>query len=168
MGSVDPGQLGRWYDRHGPVLLLYARSWVGPDAAADVVHEAFLSLLKVRSAPDRPRPWLLRTVRNACISRLRKRRTRRDHVERIGRTRAEWFQADAGELIDAATAAEALDAIDADQREVILLRIWGQLGLERIAEITGTSVSTAWRRYRDGLTELRTRLESPCPSDTTT
>ncbi len=168
MASVDPGQLGRWYDRHGPVLLLYARSWVGVDAAGDVVQEAFLSLLKARSVPDEPRPWLLRTVRNACISRLRKRRTRRDHVERIGRARAEWFQDDAGKLIDAATAAEALDTLDADRREVILLRIWGQLGLDRIAEITGTSVSTAWRRYRAGLSELRRRLESPCPNDTTT
>jgi RNA polymerase sigma-70 factor (ECF subfamily) len=41
-----------------------------------------------------------------------------------------------------------------DQREVIILRVWGQLTFEEVASIVGVSPNTAASRYRYGLAKL--------------
>jgi RNA polymerase sigma-70 factor (ECF subfamily) len=51
-------------------------------------------------------------------------------------------------------------------REVIVARIWGSLTYAEIAELVGTSLSTAQRRYEQGIRELQTRLENPCETKT--
>ena len=40
-------------------------------------------------------------------------------------------------------------------REVLTLRIWGELTFEQIAEVTGAPPNTVASRYRYGLAELR-------------
>ena len=166
MTATAAEQLGQWYDRHSPAVLLYARSWVGDDAAADVLHDAFLKLAEQRRPPENVRAWLLTTTRNACITRLRKRKRHRRHHEAIGQLQAEWFEPRSDDLIDGRTARNALAVLDDDLREVILLRIWGQLTLQEIAAVTGTSASTVWQRYQRGIEQMRKRLVTPCKSTT--
>ena len=50
-------------------------------------------------------------------------------------------------------------------REVLVARIWGGLTFEQIAEVLQTSTSTAFRRYEEAISYLRTRLGIPCPND---
>jgi DNA-directed RNA polymerase specialized sigma24 family protein len=47
-----------------------------------------------------------------------------------------------------------------EQREVVVLRIWSGLTLAEVADVTGTSVSPAFVRYRAGLSEIRRIMES--------
>jgi DNA-directed RNA polymerase specialized sigma24 family protein len=65
------------------------------------------------------------------------------------------------------TAEQALRELPAEFREVVVLRIWGELGLAQIAEITQTSVSTVHKRYNDAIDRLRNLLEKPCPTNLT-
>ena len=47
-------------------------------------------------------------------------------------------------------------------REVIVARIWGGLTFEQIARLVGCSLTSAYRRYHDGLAEMKERVEGPC------
>ena len=57
--------------------------------------------------------------------------------------------------------------ITPEQREVVVLRIWSGLTLAEVADVTGTSVSTAFARYRAGLAEIRRIMESSVCKTTT-
>ena len=65
--------------------------------------------------------------------------------------------ASADEALDAQALARDLEMLPGEVREAIVLRLWGGLSFEQIAELTGTSTSTAHRRYISGLSALRER-----------
>lgn len=162
MGAIELGRLGRWYQTHGPRLVLYARQWLGADGAQDVVQDAFVRLMAQRRRPDNISAWLFRCVRNLAISRLRARTYRRRREAQVARDRPAWFDARPEDLVDAQTAAAMVAHLPLDQREVIILRIWGELTFREIAEIVGSTVTTAFRRYGRGLNQIRQALEKPC------
>jgi RNA polymerase sigma factor (sigma-70 family) len=162
MPRPDPSKLASWYAAHAAPLVLYARQWGGPAAAEDAVQEAFIQLLSQSREPDNVRAWLFKTVRNAALSQLRSSQ-RRDRRERaVTAARPEWFTPRPDDLIDAAAAQDALAALDADQREVVVLRIWGQASFAEIAEVTGSPLSSVYDRYKSGLASLKQRMESSC------
>lgn len=157
MGNVGPEQLGRLLDEHGAALVLYARQWCS--APEDVVQEAFIQLARQAAAPEKLLPWLYRVVRNGAISAARGARRRR-HYEAAAAHRADaWFEQAEGDRLDAALAAHSLESLPAEQREVIVARLWGGLSFQEIGELIGTSSSSAHRWYEAGLTTLRERLE---------
>ena len=52
----------------------------------------------------------------------------------------------------------ALAGIPGDQREVAVLKVYGQLTFREIGETLGISINTAQSRYRYALAALRKRL----------
>jgi RNA polymerase sigma-70 factor (ECF subfamily) len=77
---------------------------------------------------------------------------------------AAWFiPSEAGQL-DEEVASAALANLPLEQREIIVAHLWGDLTFEQIASLVGCSSSTAHRRYLEGLSALRAKLEKPCPS----
>jgi RNA polymerase sigma-70 factor, ECF subfamily len=59
----------------------------------------------------------------------------------------------------------ALAALPADQREVLVLHVWGELTFSEVGKLLGVSSNTVASRYRYGLTKLRELLlakESSC------
>ena len=55
-------------------------------------------------------------------------------------------------------ASSALAQLPEAQREVIVLRLYGQLRFRAIAQATGVSVNTVQGRYRYGIDRLRSKL----------
>jgi RNA polymerase sigma factor (sigma-70 family) len=162
---MDAELLGRLVDEHAAALVLYARQWCA--APEDIVQEAFLKLVAQRAPPEHMVPWLYRVVRNAAISAARAAQRRRHH-ESVAATRTPaWFQPAEGTGLDAEAATTALQALPLEQREIIVAHLWGGLTFEQIAELTGTSSSTAHRWYTAGLAALRERLNFPCLDQTT-
>jgi len=160
MDRVGPELLARLLTEYGPPLVLYARQWC--DAPEDVVQEAFLELMRQAKAPQRPAAWLYRVVRNRALdeSRAAQRRQRRESATAY---RGEpWFLPALDQPLDAAEATRSLEQLPIEQRETIVARLWGGLCFEEIAELTGTSTSSAHRRYQAGLAALRERRENPC------
>jgi RNA polymerase sigma factor (sigma-70 family) len=49
----------------------------------------------------------------------------------------------------------ALRRLPDEQREIVVLRVWGQLTFEEAAAIIGVSPNTAASRYRYGLAKLK-------------
>ena len=74
-----------------------------------------------------------------------------------------WFDDDAIDGLDQASAVAALASLPAEQREVIVARLWGGMSLQKVAAIVGCSVSSAHRRLEAGIAALRERLGVTCP-----
>jgi RNA polymerase sigma-70 factor (ECF subfamily) len=141
------------YRQHGPALLAYGISLLGDRAAAeDVLHQVFLEVLGTASRPDEPRPYLFRAVRNRALN--SRRRTERlaplDHHEWLVKTEATMHAAIAIE--------KAMRDLSAEQREVVVMKVWGEMTLEEMAIVLEIPVNTVASRYRYALVRLRENL----------
>lgn len=139
---------------HGPACRLYARTLV-PDAE-DAQQEAFLRLARRLTAgepmPEHLRAWLMKTVRSAALD--ARRRARRRHLREASAFAATpMFQR--SEALDAESAERALLRLPLREREAVVLRIWGELGFEAIAQMTAVATSTAHADFNAGIEHLR-------------
>jgi RNA polymerase sigma factor (sigma-70 family) len=175
---IDSAKFSAWFAAHAAAMTLYARQWVrDASAAEDVVHDAFVAVFAQAShqswrEPQSVRAWLFAVVRNRAVSEARtasRRRKRESSVSGVARDAISPFDSRLDDLIDARAAQAALDELPLEQRELIVLRIWGGLGFAEIAELTGLRPSTAFDRYRQALAVLRARLErTRCDTSNTT
>jgi len=150
--------LAELVDRHGAALKLYARQWCR--SADDVVQQALIDLAGCRELPANPVAWLFAAVRRRAISSARSDKRRRHREEAAA---AEWFKRlrDQDEAVQ--LAADTLAELPVADREIIIARFWGRLTFEEIAALTGTSSSSAQRRFEEIISRLRERTDSPCP-----
>jgi RNA polymerase sigma factor (sigma-70 family) len=137
-------------------MKLFARQWLDEAQAEDVVQEALVALLSLKQAPNDALGWMYATVRNAAIDLARAGSRRRKREERVART--EWFVAQSESPLDVVTAQQALEGLPRELREIVVLRIWGELGYEQIARIAQVSVGTAHQRFAEAMRELRIQL----------
>jgi RNA polymerase sigma-70 factor (ECF subfamily) len=70
----------------------------------------------------------------------------------------DWFVTDFAEEDTRRFLMNALAALPDPQREVLLLRVWGDLSFPAIANMTKVTVATATSRYRYALSRLRGSL----------
>lgn len=146
------------YEQHAAALLLYARQWLPrPSDAEDAVHDAFVRLIRSpRQFDERPVPVLYQAVKWSCLDRVRK-ETRRDQREDQTRETEEpvtLFETQLEERERREALEQALKSLPEEQREVVTLKIWGELGFREIAEILGISINTVASRYRYALRKL--------------
>jgi RNA polymerase sigma-70 factor (ECF subfamily) len=151
---------------HAAALVLYARQWLDRAAAEDAVQEAFVRLIGLPGAPDNVQAWLFKAVRNVAIDQARAGARRGARELSIARGRADWFDPRPADLIDARAAQDALHTLPIGQREVVVMRLWGQMTLAQISAVTGDSVSTVFTRYRAALDAVRKIMESTCSNKT--
>jgi RNA polymerase sigma factor (sigma-70 family) len=163
-GPIDAELLGRLLDEHGAALALYASQWT--EAADDCVQEALVELARQPQLPNHPAAWLYRVVKNRALNMARGARRRR---ERESQAMAERFvvaqQRAATDRSDSLAAIEALEQMETEDRELVVMRIWGGLKYEEIAEALTISTSSAHRQYERALIKLRQILESPCSTN---
>lgn len=145
-------------------LALYARQWTDGAGADDAVQEALVALLSQPQQPRNPKAWMYRAVRNAAIDAARSTGRRRRREQSIAQSRDEWFLPQTDASLDAQVAEKSLRRLSPEQREVVVLRIWGDLSFAEIAEIMHLGVSTVHDRFKAALGELRSALEQPCPT----
>lgn len=165
MCGIGPESFAELIRSRGPALVLYAQQWCR--APEDVVQEAFLQLYQQPRAPVDVIAWLYRTVRNGAMNAARTdvRRGRRESA--ASQDRPAWFEPAVDQRIDAQAAVDALQQLPIELRETIVARLWGGLSFDEVADLTGTSASTAYRRYVEALENLRERLRLPCSTKTT-
>lgn len=163
---MDSEQLARWFDAYSKGLMLYARHWLSDDLAQDAVQNAFARLMGQWQAPRDVQAWLFRTVRNDAITRLRRQQRQSRHGRLILAHRQMWFESRADDLIDARTAQDILMTLPPAQREIVVLRIWGQLSLKQIGRIVGSPLTTVHSRYKAALAAIKERMQQSCRTKT--
>ena len=144
------------YAELGPALLAYARSILREmPPAEDVVQQVFLKLLSnpTLALPADARPYLFRAVRNTSLN-VHRLKTR----DAAYRESLQFLTAPNGLSHLVPELEAALDDLPDEQRQVIILRIWGELTLDATAEVLGIPANTAASRYRYALAKLRQRL----------
>ena len=156
---VDSTLIVGWFRAHAAALVLYARQWLSSGEAEDVVHDVFVRLIALERAPDDPRAWLFRAVRNEAISKSRSFWRRKRRESSVSSERRDWFEHRVEDLIDANAAEAALAKLSTEHREVVVLRIWAELSFQEIADLTGISVSTVFERYKAALAQMKSQLQ---------
>lgn len=159
MSAIDAEQVVQWYKSCGAELLLYARHLAGDQQAEDIVQDAFVKLLRQRKRPDNVRAWLFRVVRNASVSWMRRLGLRRLFFQKMSETSPAWFQSCPDDLIDAQQLQALLKELSPSHREVLLLRVWGQMSLKDVAQVVKKPISTVHHMHQTALEMLRKKLE---------
>ena len=149
---LDHQEVKTLYEQHGRVLLAYAVSLL-PDRAAseDVLHQVFVKLLQgnvfINGSPVR---YLYRAIRNAAFN------YRRSHSREVElEADCRWLESPPGMEAVGLALESALRELPDEQREVIVLRVWGQMTFEEAATALEISPNTAASRYRYGLAKLK-------------
>lgn len=157
--------LERLYRRHRQGLYTLALSITRcPAQAEDVIQEAFARLWKSPAAPTGDAAaYVFAAVRNVAIEQCRSRRPDRlgqDLPASIydGREVNPASAAMDAERVDALR--RAVDGLPAEQREVVVMRVYGGLKFGRIAEALGQPVPTVISRYHRTLARLRAQMNS--------
>ena len=153
------------YRELAPKLLLFARQWVPtPADAEDVVQTAFVKFWQRRpDAHPEHYPLLYAAVRTCALDfrRSGERRTRREANPAVDvlREDATCFDHGVEQREDAALLESALRELPAEQREVVILRVWGGLTFAEIATALDQSINTITSRHRYALEALRRELK---------
>ena len=153
-------EIAELYLQHGPALLLFASAMTGERSRAqDALHQVFLRLMEsgnLSQATDK-KAYLFGCVRNAVLNEAK-------HEQRNTALDPDsaWFDPPLRDYVAELNLRRALSALPEDQREVILLHLWGELTFAQIASVLGISSNTAASRHRYALAELR---ESMCAKE---
>jgi len=151
-----------WLGEHGPGLILFARQWSDCHAdAEDIVQEAFVHFWAKRDGVRDPLPYLYACVRRAAVDWLRK-KDRRQEQWTAGPSPAgePWFEpvSCCAEEERRAKVEEGIATLPPDQRQVVVMKIWGELTFAAIGEVLSISTNTAASRYRRALATLHKQL----------
>jgi RNA polymerase sigma-70 factor (ECF subfamily) len=171
VSSVTDNAPGRtmWHrmlHRCGDGLFLYARQLCRNDAdAADVVQEAFLRVWRKHAnngvtEPDLP-ALCYAAVRYAVLDRQRQAARRHRREVAAGEFWYEpppLFESPLEQAEERARLEADVRHLPVEQREVLTLKIWGELTFQQIATVTDESPNTVASRYRLALAALRQRL----------
>lgn len=154
----------RIYEKYFNHLLTLAMALLNDvSMAEDVVHDVFVSFVK--SAEEfklrgNLKSYLVTCVMNRARDRIRSNRRR---AVRLDRSDLISSEADGPEQTiicseESRRLNDAIAELGREQREVIVLRLKGEMKFREIARLQGVSVNTIQGRYRYGLNKLRSIL----------
>jgi RNA polymerase sigma-70 factor (ECF subfamily) len=158
----DPTGWERWLAQHTPRLLLFARQQARCEAdAQDLVQEAVLESWRRQGGSAPPAlPLVFATIRLRAVD-IARREDRRANREILAMSTAPecWFDISLENRERNRLIEEAMRHLPQIYREVVILKVWGELTFAEISEALAIPANTAASRYRYGLEELRRRTQ---------
>jgi RNA polymerase sigma-70 factor (ECF subfamily) len=150
-----------WFSKNGARFLLCARQWTRSKAdAEDVLQEAFVRFWRnQRHLPGDASALLVTSIRRAALDHIRResRRVNREQASLVlDGEPLTWFEPATSEADQHLQ--EVLELLPDAQRQVVALKIWGELTFDEIARQLGCSLNTVASRYRYALEKLRESL----------
>lgn len=158
--------LGVIYDRHRRLVYRTALAITNdPEAAADLLQEAFLRLYQFAGHVDPPRPlepWLYRVTTNLAYTAVKRRHKWLRPLEEI----TEWIagsKKSSPQILaemdeEAQRVQQAIASLPLNQRVVVVLYYINDLSLQEIADILGIPEGTVKSRLHYGRLALRKQL----------
>ncbi len=157
--------LSRIYEKYLNSLLTLAMALLNDTGAAeDVVHDVFVSFAK--SAESFKLRGSLKSYLGTCVinrarDRIRTEQRQSTQPDEIDLISPEANEPDQSVMCneEAQRLNDAIAQLPGLQREVIILRLKGDMKFRDIARLQGVSISTIQGRYRYGLDKLRSLLD---------
>jgi RNA polymerase sigma-70 factor (ECF subfamily) len=161
MAGVEPRTLESLWRQFGPRLILYAAAIVKDRSLAeDILQSLFVRLLSSGTLPpaEGEATYLFRAVRNEALNELRSRtRARRAYSALLEPdTEDPGKAAQMGEL--GKRIEEVLLEIPQDEREAVVLKIWGDVSFAHGALISGVTEKTFEYRYYKALAIIKEKM----------
>lgn len=161
MGNQIEGEHWRdWIKEWGNRFLLFARQQTRSlGEAEDILQEAIVHVWKKRELFQSIEPGLVfLQIKRIAINRARQEFRRKKREEIYAETNQPLFEkpekSGLSEEIET-----ALYELPIEQREVVVLKIWGEQTFEAIGQSLEISPNTAASRYRYGLDRMRQMLK---------
>jgi len=157
----NPGTWSAWLDEHGAALILLARQWTDSHVEAeDIVQDAFVRFWPKRASARNARAYLYVCVRSAAMDRRRSeaRRRRREGLTPPADDQS-LFESTMEHDERREAVETALRSLPDEQKEVVIMKIWGNLTFRDISEALTIPANTAASRYRYALASLRESLK---------
>lgn len=156
--AATEGNWRRWVEQNSPRFLLFARQKAHTEAdAQDLVQEAVLEASQ-RQPEGQPPPAALvfATLQRRAIDLARgnQRRLKRELIVVEGAD-SSWFDTSVEDREMRQLVESALKQLPELHREVVMLKIWGNLTFAEVADVLDIPPNTAASRYRYGLAEMR-------------
>ena len=135
-----------------------------PHQAEDAVHDAFARLCRMTESPrGDPVAYVYAAVRNAALDQIRRRRTAAGSTVSIFET----TMADERPTPDQVVAQQERDAmirqiveqLPDQQRQVVVMKIYGGLTFQQIAASFDAPLSTISSRYQRALDNMKEKME---------
>ncbi len=166
--TIDQAFNELFRQQRGRVFNYCLRMVARRDTAEDLTQEVFIKALTALShnpaLADSPVVWLLTVARNQCLDHLRRQKSWRQAVVRIGRMLAGQPSESPvdQDLLDRYEGLWLLQQLNPRQRSLLVLKDCMALSYEQIAEMLGTtpgSVGVMLHRARARATRLLQRRE---------
>lgn len=153
----DLGAFDRLYERYERPLFGFALAQLADRAEAeDVLHEAFLAVVRAHRAGEQLRSfkaWLFTVARNLCLNRVRS----RQRADRALAGVVELVEQEPPAEVDTSALHTALGRLPPALAEVYQLRATG-LSYDEVAKILGIPLGTVKSRIHEMVAQLREEL----------
>ncbi|NLW71097.1 MAG: sigma-70 family RNA polymerase sigma factor [Eubacteriaceae bacterium] len=151
---MDKNTVCDMYNRYSTEIFRFALTMVREtEEASDIMQETFLRALeenKLRYVNGTQRAWLYKVTRNLCYDRLRRRKKEGDFL-----FTADEVLTPAPESPSQAEFILILSALDELNRQIVSLKIIGNLTHAEIAGVMGMTVHAVKKRYERSLRKLK-------------
>ena len=170
--SGDESALASLIERHQSKIYGFIYSKINDrDLSDDIFQDTFIKVIKTLKSQSYNEegkflPWVMRIAHNLVVDHYRKAKKmpyqRETDEYSIFNYMADNCLNIEGQIISEQVEtdlAKLLDELPADQKEVLVMRMYQDLSFKEIADLTGVSINTALGRMRYALLNLRKIIE---------
>ena len=170
--SGDESALASLIERHQSKIYGFIYSKINDrDLSDDIFQDTFIKViktLKTQSYNEEGKflPWVMRIAHNLVVDHFRKAKKMPYQRETEEYSIFNYMTDNSlnieGQIISEqveSDLAKLLDELPADQKEVLVMRMYQDLSFKEIADLTGVSINTALGRMRYALLNLRKIIE---------
>jgi RNA polymerase sigma factor (sigma-70 family) len=159
----EPSLFAILFERHGVAVRRYVARRVGLEAGEDLFSEVFVRAFRgrgrCRAEHGSALPWLLGVANHVVANHRRAERRRLKALQRLAATAPQLIEHE-----DRALSAELVDALrrlQDDDRDALLLVVWGELSYEEAANALAVPIGTVSSRIARARRALTAAIDSP-------
>ncbi|HBD27463.1 sigma-70 family RNA polymerase sigma factor [Flavobacterium sp.] len=170
--SGDESALALLINRHQSKIYGFIYSKIGDrDLSDDIFQDTFIKVIKTLKTSSYNEegkflPWVMRIAHNLVVDHFRKAKKMPFQRETEEYSIFNYMTDNSlnieGQIISEqveSDLAKLLEELPADQKEVLVMRMYQDLSFKEIADLTGVSINTALGRMRYALLNLRKIIE---------
>ncbi|WP_354697275.1 ECF RNA polymerase sigma factor SigC [Paraconexibacter sp. AEG42_29] len=158
----EPEAFGALYRAHVGPVLRYLRGRLGADLAEDAAHEVFLRAFRQRDRYDERHgtalPWLYGIAAHVVADHRRHEQRQLKVLRKHSHSQPSSEDAGGAAHVLDPMLVRALERLSLEDRETLLLNVWGELSYEETAAALGVPVGTIRSRLARARSSVKAEL----------